>query len=211
MWQNILQLWEFKTDSKVRNGKTRYVLVPMRRHMIDRNACAAIFVKFGFDKDAYMPYDVYIHALTSAPARLLGHELILDNKRNGVQNNVDIAYLLGDAKVKCPKTRPGVFPPSGFDERLAERSQKLPRAHMWLEHVYGYSGATPNTIQSPRFSFHVFRTRLLLYGQKTRNLIILKRLYLNTNNTLAVTDGVRTTHRSQQHLQQLVLHHQHLH
>lgn len=34
----------------------------------------------------------------------------------------------------------GVFPPSGFNERLAKRSMKLPRAHMFLEHVYGYAG-----------------------------------------------------------------------
>lgn len=34
----------------------------------------------------------------------------------------------------------GVFPPSDFDPRVAERSRMLPRAHMWLEHVYGYCG-----------------------------------------------------------------------
>ena len=34
----------------------------------------------------------------------------------------------------------GVFPPSDFDPRVAERSRMLPKAHMWLEHVYGYQG-----------------------------------------------------------------------
>ena len=38
---------------------------------------------------------------------------------------------------KCSK---GVFPPSGFDPRAADRSKMPPNAHMWLEHVYGYAG-----------------------------------------------------------------------
>ena len=33
-----------------------------------------------------------------------------------------------------------MFPPSDFDPRVAERSRMLPKAHMWLEHVYGYQG-----------------------------------------------------------------------
>lgn len=38
---------------------------------------------------------------------------------------------------KCAK---GVFPPSNFDPRAADRSMMPPNAHMWLEHVYGYAG-----------------------------------------------------------------------
>lgn len=39
--------------------------------------------------------------------------------------------------VQC---KSGVFPPSGFDSRVAVRSAFLPKPHMWLEHVYGYAG-----------------------------------------------------------------------
>ncbi len=53
---------------------------------------------------------------------------------------IDIAYCVGDAKIIYPKCKTGVFPPSGFDARTAERSRVLPSAHMWLEHVYGYAG-----------------------------------------------------------------------
>ena len=34
---------------------------------------------------------------------------------------------------KCSK---GVFPPSGFDPRAADRSKMPPNAHMWLEHMH---------------------------------------------------------------------------
>ena len=86
---------------------------------------------------------VFVHGLNEAPARLLGHELLLNKTlkgRHGVEDMVDVAYLTGDAKVDYPKSIMGAFPPSGFDERLAQRSMKLPRAHMYLEHVYGYAG-----------------------------------------------------------------------
>ena len=43
-------------------------------------------------------------------------------------------------QVLYPKCEMGVFPPSGFDPRLADRSRVLPEAHMWLEHIYGYAG-----------------------------------------------------------------------
>lgn len=54
-------------------GKRR-VPVPVRRLPLSRNAAAAIFVKYGFDVDGLLPYDVFVNALTSAPARLLGFE-----------------------------------------------------------------------------------------------------------------------------------------
>lgn len=119
-------------------------LEPVRRRFIDRSAAAAVFLHFGFDKYGYLPYEVFIQSLNESPARLLGHELLLDKTltgKNGIENMVDVAYLVGDAKVDYPKCTTGVFPPSGFDDRLAKRSLKLPRAHMWLEHVYGYAGA----------------------------------------------------------------------
>lgn len=44
--------------------------------------------------------------------------------------------------MKCGllQSKSGVFPPSGFDPRVAVRSCMAPKAHMWLEHVYGYAG-----------------------------------------------------------------------
>jgi lipoxygenase homology domain-containing protein 1 len=42
--------------------------------------------------------------------------------------------------LSCSQCKSGVFPPSGFDPRTAFRSAMLPKAHMWLEHVYGYAG-----------------------------------------------------------------------
>lgn len=53
-----------------------------------------------------MPYVVFINALTETPARLLGHELILDNAargRNGLFDEVDVAMCVGDAKILYPK------------------------------------------------------------------------------------------------------------
>jgi hypothetical protein len=144
---------------------------------------------------------VWTQALTAAPARLLGQELVLDKKdegRHGLSSEVDVSYCVGDAKILYPvrtqcciiirelvstvqdkllgvcmqhmsagymtnclcieicngverpnvpcsipwlqKCDTGVFPPSGFDPRLADRSRLPPSAHMWLEHVYGYAG-----------------------------------------------------------------------
>lgn len=125
------------------HGRKARKLEPMRRRFVDRSAAAAVFLHFGFDKHGYLPYEVFIQSLNESPARLLGHELLLDKSvtgKNGIENMVDVAYLLGDAKVDYPKCTTSVFPPSGFDERLAKRSMKLPRAHMWLEHAYGYAG-----------------------------------------------------------------------
>lgn len=55
-----------------------------------------------------MPYIVFIRALTETPARLLGHELILDKAeagRHGIESDVDIAQLVGEAKIIYPKVR----------------------------------------------------------------------------------------------------------
>ncbi len=60
MWQNVLCLLEY-TDSEVRlpNGRKRVVLQPGKRFLLDLNMAAAIFVKYGFDKDGLMPYVVF--------------------------------------------------------------------------------------------------------------------------------------------------------
>jgi microtubule-associated protein-like 5 len=111
---------------------------------VDRNAAAAVFVRFGFDKNGLLPYEVFIQGLNETPARLLGHELLLNKTlsgKSGIEDLTDVAFLVRDAKVKYAKASSSVFPCSGFDERLALRSMALPRAHMYLEHVYGYAGS----------------------------------------------------------------------
>ncbi|GMH32772.1 hypothetical protein BSKO_00606 [Bryopsis sp. KO-2023] len=167
VWQNILELFEYKEAPGANRPRSKKALQPWKRRIVDRNAAAAVFVKFGFDRDGLMPYVVFINALTETPARLLGHELILDNAergRNGLFDEVDVAMCVGDAKILYPKvtkapfymkaislvsflkhgvyvqSKSGVFPASGFDPRIAVRSAMLPKAHMWLEHVYGYAG-----------------------------------------------------------------------
>jgi hypothetical protein len=43
------------------NGKgTRLVLKPGKRFILDESMAAALFVKFGLDKDGLMPYAVFI-------------------------------------------------------------------------------------------------------------------------------------------------------
>jgi hypothetical protein len=158
VWQNVLQLWEYQLEERVKNGHVSRMLAPLSRRIVDRSATAAVFVKFGFDKNGYLPYEVFIQAITASPARLLGHEVILNKTiggKNGVEDLVDIALLVGDAKIDYPKCKMGVFPPSGFDERLAIRSMKLPRAHMYLEHVYGYAGVRFLLLMGPcRLAHH---------------------------------------------------------
>ncbi|KAJ9507961.1 hypothetical protein QJQ45_021288 [Haematococcus lacustris] len=145
VWQNVLLLLEYTDDEVLLpSGRTRKVLTPGRRFLMDQNMCASLFVKYGFDKDGLLPYVVFITALTAAPARLLGQEVVLDKAdegKHGLSCETDIAYVVGDAKIIYPKCEGGVLPPSHFDPRVAERSRLPPRAHMWLEHVYGYAGA----------------------------------------------------------------------
>lgn len=145
MWQNVLQLWVFEeVEGRTAGGKMVKKLRPLSRQILDRNMAAAIFCKYGFDSHGLLPYDVFILALCETPARLLSHEIILDKAergKNGLENEVDIALCVGEAKVLYPKSKSGVFPPSGFDPQVAFRSMMAPRAHMYLEHVYGYAGA----------------------------------------------------------------------
>jgi hypothetical protein len=107
VWQNVLQLWEYTTEDCIARGRRSRQLVPVRRRFVDRSASSAVFVNFGFDKFGHMPYDVFVHSLTESPNRLLGHDLLLNktmNGKNGIENMVDVAYLVGDAKVDYPKS-----------------------------------------------------------------------------------------------------------
>lgn len=149
VWQTRLCLLEYEDKSVLTtSGKRQIKLVPGKRFILDENMAAAIFCKYGFDKDGLMPYQVFSQALCTAPARLLGQELVIDKKeqgKHGLSDDMDVSYCMGGAKVIYPKCETGVFPPSNFDGRVAERSRMLPRAHMWLEHVYGYAGRGINS------------------------------------------------------------------
>ena len=60
VWQNVLCLLEYH-DKVVSTaaGRTKVVLVPGRRILIDLSMCSAIFTQYGFDKDGLMPYVVF--------------------------------------------------------------------------------------------------------------------------------------------------------
>eukprot|EP00798_Chlamydomonas_sp_ICE-L_P017096 gene17096-23393_t len=137
VWQNILMLMQFDDiETKMVTGKTRMALQAV-------DSLHPGSEHFGFDKEGLMPYEAFSQALCAAPSRLLGEELVLDKKeesKHGLSDEADISYIEGGAKVIYPKCEGGVFPPNGFDRRLAERSRLAPSAHMWLEHVYGYAG-----------------------------------------------------------------------
>ena len=79
--------------------------------VVTQAAAAAIFVKYGYDRDGYMPYEVFINALLSAPSRLLGMEPIFDAAeagKHGFDAGDDFAH---DGKIIYPKCRSTVFPP----------------------------------------------------------------------------------------------------
>jgi len=113
---------------------------PASNPVVTQAAAAAIFVKYGYDRDGYMPYEVFINALLSAPSRLLGMEPIFDAAeagKHGFDAGDDFAH---DGKIIYPKCRSTVFPPSEFDPRNVTRSSKAPSAELRLEHCYGYAG-----------------------------------------------------------------------
>ena len=68
---------------------------------ISQSAAAAVFVKYGYDRDGYMPYEVFIQALLASPSRLLGMEHILDAKdlgRHGFELGDDYQH---DGKIQA--------------------------------------------------------------------------------------------------------------
>ena len=105
---------------------------------VSQAAAAAIFVKHGYDRDGFMPYDVFIQSLLTSPSRLLGMEPLMDcDSRHGYEADDDFHH---DGKILYPKCRTTVFPPTEFDGRNVVRSGKAPDAELELDHVYGYAG-----------------------------------------------------------------------
>ena len=108
---------------------------------ITRNSVAALFVKYGYDKDGFMPYEVFINALLESPSRLLAMETnnSLKETSHGYSKNDDPTKITG--KILYPKCRNGVFPPNEFSPELVKRSTCAPEAELELEHAYGYAGS----------------------------------------------------------------------
>ena len=68
VWQNVLQLWEYQVVERIVRGRRARALDPLRRRIVDRNAAAAVFLRFGFDRNGHMPIEVRamgLHCLRS--------------------------------------------------------------------------------------------------------------------------------------------------
>ena len=60
VWQNQMSLLLYKDEvARLPSGKKKLILKPMSKFIIDENMTAAIFCKYGFDKDGLMPYAVF--------------------------------------------------------------------------------------------------------------------------------------------------------
>ena len=101
---------------------------------------AAIFCKYGYTKDGLMPYEVFTRALFTPPARKLGMEEVMNNKKRGKDGFMPGDDPGFDGKILYTKSIKGVFSPSDFDSAYVERSSKAPTASLQLEWVHGYGG-----------------------------------------------------------------------
>ncbi|GAX81084.1 hypothetical protein CEUSTIGMA_g8518.t1 [Chlamydomonas eustigma] len=96
----------------------------------------AVFNKYGQDARGKMPVLNFVDALMYGATR----QIMLEN--DYVQHG---AFKAGapathTGKIKYPQCKKGVWPPSNWDPRLAERSSELPDIRLQLEFVYGYDG-----------------------------------------------------------------------
>lgn len=78
---------------------------------------------------------MFVEALVMGAPRLV---MLSDDIQAG-------AYVAGKpalhtGKIKYPECKKGVWPPSDWNPRLAERSALLPDAQLELSFVYGYDG-----------------------------------------------------------------------
>ena len=120
-----------------RAGRGEEVLLPFK---LTEAHGAAIFCKYGYNKDGLMPYDVFCRSIFTPPARKLGMEPLLNNKAKGLDGFGPKDDPGFDGKIIYSKSRKGVFSPTDFDPLLALRSSKAPTASMQLDWVHGYAG-----------------------------------------------------------------------
>uniref|UniRef100_A0A061QZA5 Echinoderm microtubule-associated 6 n=1 Tax=Tetraselmis sp. GSL018 TaxID=582737 RepID=A0A061QZA5_9CHLO len=98
---------------------------------------AAVFNKYGQDKSGLMPVMVFVEALLVGASRYLVKRSDRVSRGNPFQAGGPGAF---DGEILYPQCRKGVYPPSNWDPRLAERSAELPDVELSLDFVYGYSG-----------------------------------------------------------------------
>lgn len=78
---------------------------------------------------------VFVEGLLVGAPRLL---MLTDEIQMGAYVKGKPATHVG--KIKYPESKKGVFPPSDWNPKLADRSAQLPDAKLELEFVYGYDG-----------------------------------------------------------------------
>ena len=100
----------------------------------------ALFIRYGYDRDGLMPYEVFANALFTTPGRLLGMEPIMNQKAKGIHGFSETDDPQFDVQILYQKAKKGVFPPSDFDPICVTRSSKAPAASTKLEHAHGYAG-----------------------------------------------------------------------
>jgi len=99
------------------------------------SVAGALFNKYGQDAGGRLPVTVFAESLLMGAPRLV---MMADEVQAG-------AYVKGRpathrGKIKYPECKCGVFPPTDWAPRLAERSAALPDAQLALAFVHGYDG-----------------------------------------------------------------------
>lgn len=144
-WRNSehYPLWDSERDEDLaelepeKGEPFRELLAPKR---VTEAHAAAIFLKYGYDRDGLMPYDVFCNALLTPPAHLSGMRETLDQRARGLNGFEDTSDSSFEGKILYPHSRTGVFSPSDFNSELTERSSKPPSATLKLEYAHGYEG-----------------------------------------------------------------------
>mmetsp|Transcript_32689 Transcript_32689/g.92738 ORF Transcript_32689/g.92738 Transcript_32689/m.92738 type:complete len:986 (+) Transcript_32689:227-3184(+) len=98
---------------------------------------ATVFNKYGQDKDGQMPVMVFVEGLLLGQARYIVKRSDKLQRRNPFKAGEKADFM---GEILYPQCRKGVFAPSDWDPRQAERSATLPDVDLSLEFVYGYSG-----------------------------------------------------------------------
>ncbi|GIL85815.1 hypothetical protein Vretimale_19546 [Volvox reticuliferus] len=96
----------------------------------------AFFDKYGKDSRGLMPVMNFTDALVMGGPRL-AMAASEEVQRGAYQPGKPATHT---GKILYPECKKGVWPPSNWDARLAERSAKLPDVRLALEFVHGYDG-----------------------------------------------------------------------
>lgn len=130
--------WPNSEEAMAMESSRGYPLLRPKEVLIAH--AAAFFMKYAYDKDGLLPYDVFINSLFTSPARMLGMEPMMNQKaraKHGFAPGDDFTF---EGKILYQRAKKGVFPPQDFDPIMVKRSNKPPSAHMKLEYAYGYDG-----------------------------------------------------------------------